>query len=211
MPAETNLLGGPRPFPTTHWSLIRGGQAHARPHLEELCRKYWGPVYFYIRRNWNKDVETAKDLTQAFFTAFLEKDWIGEVDADKGRFRTFVCASLHHFLCKQTRYERAEKRTAVPLPDRAFDDAWKGALVEAALARLRRTGDRRVELLARYALSTDRPKYEDLAREFAMTVAQVTNALHWARKAFKQACVDELRETVATEEDFQDELRRLFS
>jgi RNA polymerase sigma-70 factor (ECF subfamily) len=135
---ETQILGGPRPLPTTHWSMIRGTRGpDARAALEVLCRKYWSPVYFHIRRNWTHDIESAKDLAQSFFVALLEKDFLRGVDADKGRFRSFVCAALGHFLLNQKRHDAAEKRTPVPLPAADFDADWKRAVVEAALERLR--------------------------------------------------------------------------
>jgi RNA polymerase sigma-70 factor (ECF subfamily) len=39
----------------------------------------------------------AQDLTQAFFGKLLEKNYLGDVSRDKGRFRTFLLASLKHF------------------------------------------------------------------------------------------------------------------
>lgn len=216
MRKETQLLGGPRPFPTTRWSLVRGARGdEGRAALEELCRKYWSPVYFSIRRNWNASVEEAKDLAQEFFLRFLEKDFLRSVDADRGRFRSFLCAALRHFLLNERRREAAVKRTPVAPPEPDFDADWKRALVEAALARLRGRAagegkERLVEALVRYELENFEGTYEDLAREFGLTIHQVTNGLHWARQAFKEACLDELRETVETEADFEDEARRVF-
>jgi hypothetical protein len=54
------------------------------------------PIYFYIRRK-DYDRETAKDLTQSFFTVFLENDYLKSVEPAKGKFRTFLLASLNHF------------------------------------------------------------------------------------------------------------------
>ncbi len=217
MRGETDILGGPRPFPTTRWSLVRGARGDSdRAALEELCRKYWSPVYFALRRTWNADVEEAKDLAQAFFLRFLEKDFLKSVDAERGKFRSFVCAALRHFILNERRRAGAIKRTPVPAPDPDFDADWKRALVEAAVERMR-AGARSegkealVDLLVRYDLEPgERPTYDRLALEAGLTVFQVTNGLHWARGAFKQACLDEIRETVETAEDYEDEVRRLF-
>ncbi|MBI2899047.1 MAG: sigma-70 family RNA polymerase sigma factor [Planctomycetes bacterium] len=206
---ETTLLGGPRPFPTTRWSLIRGARGpEGRAALEVLCRKYWGPVYFYVRRNWNKDVETAKDLAQEFFARLLERDDLAGVDPARGRFRAFVCASLRHFLLNRARHDAALKRAPVPPPGPDFDADWKRAVVEAAVERLRADDARLAELLVRYDLEGG-ASYGEVARELGMTVSQVTNGLHRARAAFREACLDEIRETTGDEE-FEDEVRRLF-
>jgi RNA polymerase sigma-70 factor (ECF subfamily) len=107
-------LSTPRPFPETHWSLI----AHCkdpdapsyRRSFEALCGRYWAPAYWFIRRNWGKEPEEAKDLCQAFFLRFYEKDFMRSVDAQKGRFRNFVCAALQRFLSKEWRDSNRQKR-----------------------------------------------------------------------------------------------------
>ncbi|MBI4616224.1 MAG: hypothetical protein HY720_21600 [Planctomycetes bacterium] len=164
---ETSLMGGPAPFPPTSWTIIRHGQDSRAPayreSIEALYKKYWGPVYFYIRRNWKHDVETSKDLTQSFFVAFFEKGFLKGVGADKGRFRNFVCAALRNFLAKEKRAARAEKRSPreglvslddmgiegdrfdLPAgdeddPERRFVEDWKRAIVEAAIEELRSRG-----------------------------------------------------------------------
>lgn len=242
---ETSILGGPQPFPGTSWSLIRLAQDPNAPayraSLEILFRKYWGPVYFFIRRNWCCDVEQAKDLTQAFFLAFLEKDFLASVSADKGRFRNFVCVALTHFLSKEKRAEKARKRHpgsgallsldslgveegTFDLPDRRgdpvaqFHEDWKRAVIDAVIAELRAQGERDgkggvVRAFIEYDL--DRPAgtkvtYEDLALRHGLTVSQVTNGLHWARKEFRALFRRELEGQVATPEDLAAEARELF-
>ncbi|MDP7033566.1 MAG: hypothetical protein QF752_03630 [Planctomycetota bacterium] len=97
--------GAQRPFPTTLWTLIGLCNDEANPEfrssLEELCNRYWPPVYFYIRRNWEPNRDRAKDLCQAYFLQFLDKNFLESVDAEKGKFRSFVCASLRNFLLKE--------------------------------------------------------------------------------------------------------------
>ena len=72
---EPESIFSPQPFPETNWSLIHQCQdsdpENLRASLDILFRKYWSPVYFYIIRYWTRDPEQAKDLTQAFFMAFL--------------------------------------------------------------------------------------------------------------------------------------------
>jgi DNA-directed RNA polymerase specialized sigma24 family protein len=83
------------PFVSTHWSVVLAARDRATPQAREalaiLCQAYWYPVYAYIRRRVDRGDE-AEDLTQEFFTLFLEKDFLASVDRDKGKFRSFLRA-----------------------------------------------------------------------------------------------------------------------
>ncbi len=243
--SDTKMLRGGGAFPQTSWSLIRLARNPDAPayhaSIDALMRKYWGPVFVFVRRQWARETEEAKDLTQAFFLAFLEKGFLGSVEAEKGRFRSFVRAALTHFLTKQKRDARALKRRppggllsleaewergkVIDPPDRPgvdpdeeFRDAWRRAILEAALVRLRaRAGESGkevcVELMVAYDLDyaeAKRPSYEELAQRFSLTVHQVTNGLHWARKEFKGLVVREIEDQVATRADLREEARELF-
>jgi hypothetical protein len=63
----------------------------------------------FIRRS-GHDGETAKDLTQGFFEHFLEKNYLRQVDREKGRFRSFLLASGKHFLANQRDRANTTKR-----------------------------------------------------------------------------------------------------
>ena len=116
-PIRRGTLATPRPFPQTHWSLISRCQDPDQPSyrtsFETLCGRYWGPAYWFIRRYWVRDPEEAKDLCQAFFLRFYEKDFLQSVDAEKGKFRSFVCAALRRFLSKEHRDANRMKRRPV--------------------------------------------------------------------------------------------------
>jgi len=45
--------------------------------------------------------EDSCDLTQAFFARFLEKRYLRSVDADLGKFRTFLLTSSTRFLANE--------------------------------------------------------------------------------------------------------------
>ena len=103
----------------------------------------------------------AEDLTQAFFGKLLEKNYLGEVSRERGRFRTFLLASLKHFLANEWDKRSAKKRGGgivfVPLdsdfsdrferealpspaesctPEELFDRRWARTVLERALAAL---------------------------------------------------------------------------
>ena len=98
---------------TTQWSQVLaardGSDTEARRALGKLCQTYWQPLYAYIRHQGSGPDEAA-DLTQAYFTELVEKDFLADVDPAKGRFRAFLLASLRHFLSHQRDRDRALKR-----------------------------------------------------------------------------------------------------
>src|SRR6202000_646506 len=91
-------------FATTHWSVVleasRDNPSRSAAAMEELCRRYWYPIYAFIRRR-GSDREEAEDLTQAFFAHLLERETLKKADPQKGKFRAFLLASLNHFLANE--------------------------------------------------------------------------------------------------------------
>ena len=113
MASETvPLPAAPAQFQTTRWSLIvraRGEGAVARAALEALCRAYWFPLYAFARRN-GASRHDAEDLVQAFFSHVLASDFVARAEPAKGRFRSFLLASLRNFMAKEHARETAQKR-----------------------------------------------------------------------------------------------------
>jgi RNA polymerase sigma-70 factor (ECF subfamily) len=152
---EETAIGGDRAsFLPTLWTLVLRAKDPGSPErgqaLEQLIQLYWKPVYFFIRRRGN-DVENAKDLTQSFFAAFLERDFLKTVAPEKGKFRSFLQASVSHFLSDHYDRASAKKRgggfafvqaeaeleAADPSPDQAFFKQWALDTMTRAVARLR--------------------------------------------------------------------------
>src|SRR5579871_4802797 len=109
-------------FTPTHWSVVLAAAGHgdstsARDALERLCRNYWVPIYAFVRRQGHSPHD-AQDLTQEFFAHLLEKNYLAGVDQAKGRFRSFLLASLKHFLANEWDKARAQKRGGgiAPIP-----------------------------------------------------------------------------------------------
>ena len=103
----------PRDFHTTRWDLILAAgstnSATARPALEWICTTYWYRVYRYIRQK-GYDADQAQDLTQDFFTDFLERRYVKTARPDLGLFRAFLTTCLNHFLINADRRRRRQKR-----------------------------------------------------------------------------------------------------
>ena len=53
LPGDTDLGRGEAAFPSTLWSRISRAQDPADPasraEIEGLCRRYWRPIYAYVR------------------------------------------------------------------------------------------------------------------------------------------------------------------
>src|SRR5512140_1113816 len=100
-------------FALTRWSVVvaagRSESTHARDALEQLCRAYWQPIYAFVRRQGHSPPD-AQDLTQEFFARLLEKNYLQGVNPSKGRFRSFLLASVKHFLANEWDKARAQKR-----------------------------------------------------------------------------------------------------
>lgn len=159
---DTDIGGGRRRFPTTIWSNILEAADPASPknrqQLEELLHTYWKPVYLHIRLAWRKPVEDAKDLTQAFFSHVLEKEFLSRLKPGMGSFRSYLKRSVTNFVIDMER-SAASRRPGGPMfsleaapgeleaigpaspdesPDRAYDREWFDCLFDAALKQLQR-------------------------------------------------------------------------
>src|SRR4029077_6096900 len=91
---------------------LLAGQSHSSAStaaLENLCRRYWPPIYFFARRKGYSDAD-AKDFTQQFFSRLLTRNDFAGLDARKGKFRTFLLAAFSHFLANEHDWATARKR-----------------------------------------------------------------------------------------------------
>ena len=149
-------------FRTTHWSAVLAARGEdstaAYAALCELCQTYWYPLYAFIRRRGNPPDEAA-DLTQAFFTRLIEKNYLSDLTPGMGRFRSFLLASAKHFLAnewdKAQTLKRGGGKTFIPLDDDAaetrfrfepadpvtpevvFERRWACTVLDQVLGRLR--------------------------------------------------------------------------
>lgn len=128
--------GGRKHFATTRWSVVLAAAAEpsapADRALATLCADYWYPLYAYVRRR-GYDVDDARDLTQAFFAKLLEKQGLSAATPTRGRFRSFLLASMKNFLASEWRKQTTQKRgggvTTVAID---YDDAEQRYRIEPA-------------------------------------------------------------------------------
>jgi DNA-directed RNA polymerase specialized sigma24 family protein len=83
------------------------------------------------------------------------------------------------------------------------------ALREFCEARGKQVHFRLFELYDLDDSAANRVGYADLARQFDLTVTDVTNYLAFARRQFRSIALEKLRETTASEEEFRREARAL--
>lgn len=212
MREETSIGGGDVRFRTTLWAVIRDAQSGSRDALERLSLQYWKPVYFFVRRRGN-DVETSKDLTQAYFASLLERDFLSRVSCDRGRFRSFILASLANFLSDDFDRSRSLKRGGAldfvraeeslpstdPTPEKAFLQGWAKEVVERAIERLRGIVGREEAGL----LTGDGPA--------GLSVEQKKQRARKVRQKLRECLMDELRPTVENDRQAEAEIRELLA
>jgi RNA polymerase sigma factor (sigma-70 family) len=138
----------------------QSGAPSYKEALAELCKLYWYPLYAYIRR-YGFSSHDAQDLTQGFFLDLLERKALTRVDQQKGKFRSFLLASLQNFLSNEAHRARCLKRgghvefvyldlkgaenrygqeepVEALTPEKVFDARWAMALLGEARKRLSR-------------------------------------------------------------------------
>ncbi len=230
----------PPAFAETRWSLIVAardeptGPAHRRA-MEELARLYWPPLYAYLRRNGHRP-EAAEDLTQAFFTRLIERNDLRGVDAAKGKFRSFVLASLKHYVSNERDKERALKRgggvrtfslsageaesgygmslASAQTPDEAFNRRWALTLLEHVVGMLRAEYAGRglaatFDALQGTLTGEVTTGYGPIAATLGTTEGALQTAAHRLRKRYREMLRAEIAQTVSGPLLVEDELREL--
>jgi len=230
-----------RRFVTTRWSLVLATRQPDSPEaasaLQTLCETYWFPVYGYIRRS-GRSSDDARDLTQAFFTRVLEKNYFRDAEKTRGRFRTFLLASVRHFVANERDAEMARKRgggfehvsleveteerrfhrepSEDDTPERIYERRWALASLEAAMKRLsERYQDparRRLFDELKPLLTGDEPaSYAVLSNRLGATEGALRVAVHRLRRQFAACLREVIAETVDDQQAVDDELRYLMA
>lgn len=144
-------------FHTTRWTLLDAARAgdpamHAAA-LDELVRRYWPPIYAYLRRAGAPRAEAA-ETTQAFFAdVVLQRRLFESADSHAGRLRSLLLTALKRFSIDQHRRRHARGGPTIPFDrldheesalsaappaasaEDAFDRRWALARLQEALAR----------------------------------------------------------------------------
>lgn len=228
-------------FESTPWSQVflagaKNSEA-ARAALDRLCHAYWTPLFIYVQKR-VRDLHLAQDLTQAFFAKLLEKNYVGQADPTRGRFRTFLLTACQHFLANEYRrtqavaaggavkilpldgdsfrdqVDPADQRTFTP--EEVFDREWALTLLSCVLQKLElecptEAHQRRFQIL-KPCLSTPSADldYETLSWELGVRPEAARMAVSRLRRRYRELLRAEIAHTVSTSEEIELELADLF-
>ncbi|MBK8039657.1 MAG: sigma-70 family RNA polymerase sigma factor [Verrucomicrobiaceae bacterium] len=222
---------------TTRWTIILQAADPAAPGsqqaLEALCRKYWQPLYAYVRAS-GKNHEDAQDITQGYFQRLIEKNLPGRVSPDQGRFRAYLLATLRNHMLAWHRDATTQKRggtDSVHLsidddptltdalsisPEALYDQRWAQTMVKNALDRL---ADQQAELghRDRFALMRslllDSEHGEAAQRELithhGMSEGSIRTAISRLRAQFRQIIREDVSKLVENPAEIDDEIAHL--
>jgi RNA polymerase sigma factor (sigma-70 family) len=214
------------------------GDETADAALAQLCRDYWPPLYSFARRRGYNPAD-AQDIVQAFFAFLLQTRAYAKTDQNKGKFRTFLLASLKHYMADVWDRDRAIKRGGaqqfVPLDeeveivekmyanenvitlneDQAYEQRWATALVARALERVGAefgNGPKtRLFNGLRPFLSggVGLPSQAEVAANLDMPIETLRSHLSRLRARYRELLREEVARTIAAAEDVDEELRHL--
>jgi RNA polymerase sigma factor (sigma-70 family) len=235
-----SIVPGEQWFATTQWTTVLMARDEQSPKaveaLEQLCHRYWPPIYAFIRRRGRRP-EEAQDLTQEFFARLLEKKYLEAADPSKGRFRTLLLTAVSRFLINEHERAQAQKRgggavhfsleaetaedgyrfePADPAtPETVYERRWAETVLESVLARLRGEFERagevgRFEVLKPF-LAAEKQTHSgaEVAVRLGITESAVYSAVHRLRQRYGELLREEVAHTVADPQEIDEELRHL--
>lgn len=206
--------------------------------LESLCEVYWFPIYAYARRR-VPDVNDAQDLTQAFFAELLEKNYVGSATRERGRFRAFLLTAFKHFLSKQKAKAQAQKRGGGRAPisldfgsadsnlridpaagltaEEYYDQQWVITLLGLIMERLevefvRKGKSRQFAELKGFIIGDHAgTTYTQVAASLNTSESAAKKAASRMRRRYRELLQEEIAQTVASPDEVEDEIRKLFA
>ncbi len=239
------LKTGGAPFASTRWSVVAAcnadgtlDSAEAEAAVAQLCRDYWPPLYSFVRRRGFSPAD-AQDLVQGFFTHFLQDKIYARADGARGKFRTFLLASLKNYIADIWHRENTLKRgggwefvvleaeisaveklyqseTVVILEEeRHYERRWATNLVTRALERLRAdfTGESKAkifeELKPFVSGGAGLPRQEETAKLLAIPIETLRSHLSRMRARYRALLREEVARTIGIADDVDEELRHL--
>jgi RNA polymerase sigma-70 factor (ECF subfamily) len=222
-------------FPTTHWTLLAKARQDGNPAgqhaLEELCRRYHGPVKAFIRSRGRSEQE-AEDLAQDFLIHLLDNALFQRADRLRGRFRSLLLQTLVRFLHGEWDRRQAEKRgggvAPSPLGDdedpalalagdevAEFDRTWAVAMLKNAWTALEQEylaagRAETLSVLRRFLPgAASPPSYQEAAALLGISTGTLGSELSRMRARLREHTRAEIARTVSAPHEIQDELAYL--
>ncbi|MBV8969508.1 MAG: protein kinase, partial [Verrucomicrobia bacterium] len=233
---------GAEGFHTTHWTIVmRAVQSQAQggqSALAELSRLYWYPLYVFARLCGHSP-DDARDLTQGFFLHLLEQRALAGVGRLKGKFRSFLLASLQNYLSDELARTRCLKRRGneefVDLDaedaeeryrlepvefltaEKIFDARWAMTVLGEAMNQLRQeyategkaSTFETLKVFLDPINSIGPPSYEEVANQLQVSMDGVKTLIHRLRKQYTALLREEVGRTVCDPAEIDEEIRAL--
>ena len=240
-PDHDSPAGDTSRFRTTRWTAVllsaQSQVSGSEEALAELCRIYWYPLYAFVRSR-GYSPEDAQDLTQGFFLHLLDHKSLRQVSPLKGKFRSFLVASLQNYLSNEADRARCLKRGGnleiIPLDaklaedryrpgpvdsltaEKIFDARWAMTLLDQAMSLLRTqyvTDGKTLTFETLKPLLDPVNKgalsYEQAASALQVSVGSVKTLIHRLRKEYTSLLREEVARTVCQPEEVDEEIHFL--
>jgi RNA polymerase sigma factor (sigma-70 family) len=238
--SDDSVAGKGGQFMTTCWSAVLLSAQSQAPGAdnarEELCQLYWYPLYAFIRRR-GYNADDAKDLTQGFFLFIFDRKALQRATPTKGKFRSFLLASLKNYLSNMYQHENAIKRggkidfvsvdfsdgedrySREPVdaltPEKIFDANWAVTLLAQAIGRLKEEYSACGKWIIFETLrpfldlsgAVQAPSYEVVAEKLKVSSAGLKTLIHRLRKRYSEILREAVAQTVTDPSQIDDEIR----
>ncbi len=217
-------------YPATGWRTIFEAKTDAAA-MERLLLRYQAPIRLEISSRARCSPSDLDDLTQQFIENCLRRDFLRRVDRENGRFRWFIKRCIVNFLCDRGReitrqpsmvaLEELERGGSRPVEsadelgalESHLDADWAHQVVRLAMESLREecVNARRGSLFLRLKPflhgDSDGDSYDQVASDLGTTARAVRTAVYRFRRRLGELIREEIRETVASEDELRTELR----
>jgi DNA-directed RNA polymerase specialized sigma24 family protein len=220
-------------------SMARGENAdQVGEGLRQLALNYWRPLYLYLRKR-GESHEDASDDVQGFFAFVFSSGFLEHVDREGGKFRSYLLTSLERWRSRNRTRDRALKRGGLVVhvsleeldamegapavsysgtsAELAFDRQWAAELIRCSVSALQEDFRKRGRQAWFDTLSpalpggAGLPPYTTLAEQLQCSEGAVKKGVFDLRQAFAARLREEIRATVRSNEDAEEELRYLVS
>lgn len=206
--------------------------------LDRLCRIYWPAIFAFSRRSGDGQ-EEAQDLTQGFFEQLLARRWLDQVDAAKGRFRSFLFTAFTRFSRDEWRKTQRQKRGGgaaflsldelqeeghhdagsmdTHTPDVAYEKRWVEALIQTVMTRLKNeysaAGKDALFFVIKAFLTTTRGEtpYAGAAAAAGMSEPGIKSAIFRMRQRYGELFREEVANTCTSPDEVEEEIRHLLA
>jgi DNA-directed RNA polymerase specialized sigma24 family protein len=240
--SNDSSVTGNAEFWTTCWSAVSLSAQSEVPGSDlardELCRLYWYPLYAFIRRR-GYTADDAKDLTQGFFLFLFDRKTLRQATPNRGKFRSFLLASLKNYLSSTYHRDKAIKRGGnihfVSLdfdggedryskepadaltPEKIFDARWAMTLLSQTIESLKTEYGARGKATLFETLKPflslmgngEPPGYESVAEKLKLSPGGVKTLIHRFRKRYAEILRAAVAQTVQDPADIDGEIHAL--